>query len=57
MDDYTSHIDSNLDTISESFAQRMNLSLKSTNGQLGKDNSSRGTRMIATDLLYLHVPR
>jgi hypothetical protein len=47
MDDYTSHVDSMLDTISVAFAQRINHSVKAVNSSSVKQKPSVGKSMTA----------
>jgi hypothetical protein len=56
MDDYTSHLDSMLDTISVAFAQRMNHSAKAINSSSMKQKPSIGKSMTANNFLCLNRP-
>lgn len=56
MDDYTSHIDSMLDTVSVAFAQRINHSVKAVNSSSIKQKPSVGKNMTANNFLRLNEP-
>ena len=56
MDDYTSHIDSMLDTISVAFAQRMNQSMKAVNSSSIKQKPSIGKSITANNFLCRNKP-
>lgn len=56
MDDYTSHVDSMLDTISVAFAQRINHSAKADNSSSIKPKPSIGKSMTADNFLCLNKP-
>ena len=56
MDDYASHFDGILDSISEAFTQRMNVSLNATSSSSGRQKSSRGNCATSAELLCQDMP-
>ena len=57
MDDYTSHVDSMLDTISAAFTQRMNHAVKAVNSSSVKQKTHIGMNMTADNFSCLNKPK
>ena len=57
MDDYTSHVDSMLDTVSVAFTQLMNHSVKAVDSSSVKQKTQIGKNMTANNFLCLNKPK